>query len=298
MEVVSAVETMITNPSLELCSESNAASSLSSELSTTRLKTVPAESAVHNQNRQFVIQQPLKTNDGPVLVGNGTAHSKGLMIVEPVTTNQHTPMPTAAAAVLGHVITPERAQKRPLTSSSSNVITKVIITKNSLSGQPQAVPSGASSQAIRLTSLPGGTVFNGVSTGPQQQGGLPFIQPSSTKSMTLASHDALSSAQAVNAINPSTGAPKIGVPYQKTPTCPVKTPTKITMIPVSGSPSKQLLNSNITVLAHAVNSSAQAGGVALKQGSPSKVIIKQSIAVSISYSVSYINSMRDGYSRV
>ncbi|XP_059167495.1 protein lin-54 homolog [Physella acuta] len=226
---------------------------------------------VQNQNGQLIIQQPIKTtNNGPTLVNNGASLPKGHIIVrqKPVGGGQQS---LSASSSVGDVLTLEKAgMKRPLPSSGSNVITKVIITKNPISGQPQALQAGPPSQTFTITTLPssGSVAVNSLSA-------TSVVNPSGTptKTVTLTSQGILSPVKTVIATIPSAGTSKLNIPY-KIPISPSKAPTKITMIPVSRSPNKQVLNpANITVLSRALTTLAQTGNA--KPGSPSKVIIKQ-----------------------
>ena len=172
--------------------------------------------------------------------------------------------------------------KRPLTSSSNNVITKVIITKNPLSGQPQPLPVGPSAQNFTLTSVQSssslGNGSNSVAVNQFQNStiGQSGTVTKNVVSLTSQGGSGLSPGKTVIATIPSGTGTKINMPYHKIPI----SPSKITMIPVSRSPNKQTLNSSsITVLSRALNTLAQSGNVAIKPGSPSKVIIKQGPAV-------------------
>ncbi|CAG5128666.1 unnamed protein product [Candidula unifasciata] len=277
MEVVSAAETIMANPSSSYSHESNLTSSLLSEASVAAVTTSAMEPAlnlltVQNQTGQFIIQQPFKTvMNGPSLVNNGATLSKSHIIVrqKPGSTSQQM-LVSAPSSVIEDITSLEKSGlKRPHGSSGSNVITKVIITKNPLSGQPQPFPAGSSSQTITLTSLPSSSSLSSDSSGGT----------SPTKTVTLTSQGIMSPVKTVIATIPGTGIPKINLPCHKIPISPAKTPTKITMIPVSRSPNKSI-SSNITVLSHALNTLAQSGSGPLKSGSPSKVIIKQGPAPS------------------
>ncbi|XP_005108093.1 protein lin-54 homolog [Aplysia californica] len=239
---------------------------------------------VQNQNGQVIIQQPRKPpGNGPTFVSNGTTIPKGHIVVKQkpaVVPNQQivpSSVSSSSSSLLTEVTLDKAGIKRPLTSSSSNVITKVIITKNPLSGQPQPFPAGSTPQTFTLTSVPSSSAAgNNASSGSQLQGNSASGQQGTpTKTVTITSQGILSPVKTVIATIPGAGT-KINVPYHKIPISPAKTPTKITMIPVSRSPNKSALNSSsITVLSRALNSLAQSGNVAIKPGSPSKVIIKQ-----------------------
>lgn len=284
MEVVSAAESIMAHSSSSYSHESDMTSSLLSEASVAAVATSTMEPTmnlltVQNQTGQFIIQQPFKTIiNGPLLVNNGASLLKSHIIIrqKPVSSSQQT-LVSAPSPVIEDIASLEKAGlKRPHGSSGSSVVTKVIITKNALSGQPQA---GSASQTITLTSLPSSSSLNTDSSGD--------ISP--TKTVTLTSQGILSPVKTIIATIPAAGIPKINMPCHKIPISPAKTPTKITMIPVSRSPNKSV-SSNITVLSHALNTLAQTGSVPLKPGSPSKVIIKQGPAVSRSSICSYYSN--------
>ncbi|CAL1540236.1 unnamed protein product [Lymnaea stagnalis] len=281
MEVVSAAGHVVANPLSGTKSETATSSmptiigNASSTFSVVGTSTTDAINylTVQNHNGQLIIQQPIKTvGNGPALVNNGAALPKGHIIVRQKPAPNNQPTPLSSSNVPGDMVTLEKAGvKRPLPATGSNVITKVIITKNPTSGQPQAFPAGNNTQTFTLTSLPSSTsvsVNSLINSSSIVQSGTP------TKTVTLTSQGILSPVKTVIATIPGTSTAKV-VPY-KIPISPSKTPTKITMIPMPRSPNKSTLNpTNITVLSRALNSLAQSGNVALKPGSPSKVIIKQ-----------------------
>lgn len=242
---------------------------------------------VQTQNGQVYIQQPGNSvsSNGPTSIpNNGTTLPKGHIIVRQkpevgnVLPSQSLPGRTEKT------ILEKAGVKRPLISSSSNVITKVIITKNPLSGQAQPYPAGSSSQTLTLASLPSSSTVNLNNMGTVvKQVDSSALQPGSpTKTVTITSQGILSPVKTVIATIPGTGTARFSVPIHKIPISPAKTPTKITMIPASKSPSKPSINinDNISVLSRALNSLAQSGNVAINPGSPSKVIIKQGPPVS------------------
>ncbi|KAH9518890.1 Protein lin-54 [Bulinus truncatus] len=265
MEVASCTGIVVSNP----LSEGMIASSSAVTPSTT--DTV-SYLTVQNHNGPLIIQQPIKnTNNGPNMGNNGAALAKSHIIVrqKPLGGTQQITVPVTS--VLGDLVTLDKSGvKRSASSTGSNVITKVIITKNPVSGQPQPLPAKSSSQTLTLSTLSSGSSSLNSSSGSSDQPGTP------TKTVTLTSQGILSPVKTVIATVPGTNAAKI-VPYKiPIPISPSKTPTKITMIPVSRSPNKTTLNpANITVLSRALNTFAQSGNVTLKATSPSKVIIKQ-----------------------
>ncbi|GFR79222.1 Lin-54-like protein [Elysia marginata] len=254
------------------------------------------------KNGQMIIQQPLRGN-GPAAANNGNALnslSKSHIIVRQKSSSGGA---SSSPAQLGEII--ERVgMKRPHPSSGNSIVTKVIITKNPVSGQPQAQPVRPVTQTVTLQ---GGSGSGGsVNQQQLQQLSNALLTQSGSgtsiaKTLTLSSQALATAAtstpttsspvKTVIATIPSSGVTKISVPYHKIPTSPAKTPTKITMIPVSKSPiterlftgqGKQSQNANITVLSKAFSALSQSGGVSLKSGSPSKVIIKQGPAPSSS----------------
>ncbi|CAG5135701.1 unnamed protein product, partial [Candidula unifasciata] len=251
MEIVSASETVIANPSVELNAGSNIVTS--PLLSDTSVATTGRVFSMHpsvnfltvnNQNGQYLIQQPLKTvNNASDLMNNRTSFSNNHIVLKqkPLTEANV----STAATLLGDKAAVERtAIKRPLLSSGNNVITKVIFTKAPLTGQTQAVPVGTQ-QVFTLTSLSSDADLK---MGGQQQ--VYTMAPTSQSNLSPV---------------------KIGAPYHKMST----SPTGVTMIPVSRSPNKQTLSSNITILSHALNTIASNGNNPLNPGATSKVIIKQ-----------------------
>ncbi|GFO39394.1 Lin-54-like protein, partial [Plakobranchus ocellatus] len=253
---------------------------------------------VKNQNGQMIIQQPIKTSsNGPVVGNNGNALNtlpKSHIIVRQKSASGG----SSSSAQLGEII--ERVgMKRPLPTSGNSIVTKVIITKNPMSGQPQAQPVRPVTQTVTLQGTTGGSVSQ---QQLQQLSNALLAQTggtSVTKTLTLSSQSLVTAAtptpttsspvKTVIATIPSSSVTKISVPYHKIPISPAKTPTKITMIPVSKSPitdrllaaqGKQTQNANITVLSKAFSALNQSGAVPLKPGSPSKVIIKQGPAPS------------------
>ena len=272
--------------------------SFSSPVVTHGVGTIMASSAdplsfltVQNQNGQVIIQQPLKTNSMPSFVNNDSL-PKGHIVVKqrpsagvvshlastsrPSGVVSHlasTSLSSSSSSTLLTDVALDRAGvKRPLTSTGNNMITKVIITKNPLSGQPQPIPAGSTPHSFTVTSLPSASGNNAIAGSSHNT-----VVGTPTKTVTLTSQGLLSPGKTVIATVPGGAGTKINVPYHKIPI----SPTKITMIPVSRSPNKQSLNSSsITVLSRALNTLAQTGNVAIKPGSPSKVIIKQGPAVS------------------
>lgn len=171
--------------------------------------------------------------------------------------------------------------KRQLSSGSGTnpIVTKVIITKNPTTSQPQAVPVQMAQvqpgQTVSLQSLAGINV-------------MPHVQ-SPTKNVTITSQGIVSPMKTVLATLP--GSPTKVIPVNKVPLSPAKTPTKITMIPVSIAKSPQRLmtvSASGTVMARTFTDLASthttcttsAAKPATITMSPSKLIIKQGNGVS------------------
>ncbi|XP_069123700.1 protein lin-54 homolog isoform X2 [Argopecten irradians] len=115
--------------------------------------------------------------------------------------------------------------KRPLSGSgSSPVVTKVIITKNPNTSQPQAMP-------IQLNQVLGQTL----SSGGQGISIVPQGSQTPTKTITISPQGIVSASTVKLASSPG----KVGIPVRQLPMSPTKTPTKITMIPVSVGKSPQ-----------------------------------------------------------
>ncbi|XP_050391848.1 protein lin-54 homolog [Patella vulgata] len=159
-----------------------------------------------------------------------------------------------------------KRQISPSGNSGNPVITKVIIKKNPSTSQPQAVPvqmANAQGQTL-FASLPSGiSIVPQVQTVTQTSG-----MNSPTKTVTISSQGVVSSGGKTILALQKTPTKGI-VPINKIPISPIKTPTKVTMIPVSAkSPQRYPTVYSSSVLSNS-----------LKQPvitmSPSKVIIKQ-----------------------
>ncbi|KAK7507737.1 hypothetical protein BaRGS_00000702 [Batillaria attramentaria] len=190
-----------------------------------------------------------------------------------------TQMQTGVSAAM--VTTDKSTLKRPLSggASNSNVVTKVIITRNPSSSQPHAVPvqvAQLSSSAAASTSASGTVSILSQAMGSQTP----------TKTVTISSQGIVSPGKAVIATLP--GSPtKVSIPVNKVPISPA---TKITMIPVSiaKSPQQRLAvapgTPNIAVVPRTLTDLASTNSTgtttvskpATITMSPSKVIIKQS----------------------
>ncbi|XP_060083666.1 protein lin-54 homolog isoform X2 [Ylistrum balloti] len=119
--------------------------------------------------------------------------------------------------------------KRPSSGSgSSPVVTKVIITKNPNTSQPQAMP-------IQLNQVIGQTMS--LSSVAQGINIIPQGSQTPTKTITISPQGIVSGSSVKVATMSSPG--KVGIPVRQLPMSPTKTPTKITMIPVSVGKSPQ-----------------------------------------------------------
>ena len=153
-------------------------------------------------------------------------------------------------------------------NNPGQVVTKVIITKNPLTSQPQAVP------ALGNTISPSGFAIgdSGNAAVLQQQ-----VTP--TKAITVSHCGVLSPQRIMTA--PSTPTKQI-LPSNKVPISPMKTPSKITMIPMSMTKSPQRLGGQVVAMVArtvgsnvnrtpSMSTNTQASTITM---SPSKVIIK------------------------
>lgn len=179
-----------------------------------------------------------------------------------------------------------QAVKRQLSASSapSPMVTKVIITKNPNSNQPQAVPLQLNKGSLQSLQ-PGQTLTlssmaPGVSVIPQGA-------QTPTKTITLSQQGIMSPQKQFIALPVS--SPKPGM--TKIPISPAKTPTKITMIPVTVGKSPQRI-APASVLGKTLTDSYTAvpvsSGPTMITLSPSKVF-KQGTVVSISVFLHWSN---------
>ncbi|PVD38520.1 hypothetical protein C0Q70_01135 [Pomacea canaliculata] len=251
-----------------------------------------AEADVNKSASSKTLVQHLE-NSSPVSVNEVLLHSSVSRVVETHGSN----VKTITIDASPHIVTTSSSHmqagspamvsgdksvlKRHLSGGSSNpnLITKVIITRNPSSSQPHAVP-------IQVTQLPNSMVSSAgtVSIISQTTG-----SQTPTKTVTISSQGIVSPGKAVIATLP--GSPtKVNIPVNKMAITPAKTPTKITMIPVSiaKSPQQRLGvstgTSGITVvprtsLSDLASSNASSTPSTSKPAtitmSPSKVIIKQ-----------------------
>lgn len=120
--------------------------------------------------------------------------------------------------------------KRPLPGSGgSPVVTKVIITKNPNTSQPQAMPiqlNQVLGQTMSLSSL--GQGINIIPQGSQTP----------TKTITISPQGIVTSPMK-QVLTTMSSPGKMGIPVRQLPMSPTRTPTKITMIPVSVGKSPQ-----------------------------------------------------------
>ena len=164
--------------------------------------------------------------------------------------------------------------KRPGANTTGQVVTKVIITKNPNTNQPQPVPVSlhANHSAIFATSVP--QVLNAAPAGT--------LTP--TKTISISQGGILSPSKGLVSL---TGTP-IKQGANKIAISPVKTPTKITMIPIAKSPQKIVPFPGQNVFTMVAKTVASATNTVTSSHSkpatitmsPSKVIIKQQPQVS------------------
>ena len=241
------------------------------------------EAGLVSKNETIIIQAPagvvdsLKNSSQPITVnttsaGTNTKTEGGqiqLSVVD-VPTNDEKPV-----------------LKRPLPSSSASspVVTKVIITKNPTTNQPQPVPveiSQLQGQTISLSSMTGGVVQTNTTQAKSQ-----------TKTYTISSQGTLSPIKTVLGGLPGTPT-KLTIPVSRLPVSPSRSQTKITMIPVSVAKSPQriiavssgssLVTRTITDMSNTqTTSTATLSKPATITMSPSKVIIKHGNGVRIVY---------------
>lgn len=181
---------------------------------------------------------------------------------------------------------PSSIVKRPLTASAGlstgQVVTKVIITKNPSTQQPQALPSGSASQPMQYVLT---TVGSSSETGTLSLSqGTPTTP---TKTITLTGSSLLSPTRLVSALPNTPTKLAIGT---KLTLSPVRSPTKITMVPVSAKSPQRIApapgQQYITMVAKTVNSGSLptttiSTAIATKPStitmSPSKVLFKQQV---------------------
>ena len=163
--------------------------------------------------------------------------------------------------------------KRTLTNSGgSGVVTKVIITKNPSTNQPQAMPSGSTSGQSTIM----------FSSGGLQQG----QQITLTPTKTIQAGNLLSPTKLVSG-SPSTPKQSL-LTGNKIPFSPGKSPAKVTMIPVSGKSPQKIAPAPGQIITMVSNKSLLTGNqipltTQTKPGtvglSPSKVIIQKQVSL-------------------
>ncbi|KAL3875813.1 hypothetical protein ACJMK2_033728 [Sinanodonta woodiana] len=164
-----------------------------------------------------------------------------------------------------------KSQKRtlPKSANTSPVVTKVIITKNPATSQPQAIP-------IQLGQYGGQTVT--IAPGAAGTNIVPHVHGQAatpTKTITISQHGIVSPVKHIQmATLTQSGSPKL--PIRKLPISPAKTPTKVTMIPVSIGKSPQKIAPASILGNNVIQTIVTSGGIGNKQTtitmSPSKVI--------------------------
>ncbi|CAC5368001.1 LIN54 [Mytilus coruscus] len=167
-----------------------------------------------------------------------------------------------------------QAVKRQLNASSSSpMVTKVIITKNPNSSQPQAVPIQLNPSSLQSLQQGQALTFN--QTMAPAVSVVPQSAQTPTKTITISQQGIMSPQKQYFALPVS--SPKPGI--TKIPISPAKTPTKITMIPVTVGKSPQRIApaSGVSVLSKSLSDSATYTAVPVSSGptmitlSPSKV---------------------------
>ncbi|XP_062582837.1 protein lin-54 homolog isoform X1 [Saccostrea cucullata] len=167
-------------------------------------------------------------------------------------------------------VTTTQSLKRQLSSTTPPVVHKVIITKNPNSDQPQVMP-------VQVNQLGQIQLQHGQSYSVASSGGISLLSQGAqtpTKTITISPQGVLSPGKQYVTI-PTTPTKLLGVPGNKIPISPAsKTPTKITMIPVTIGKSPQRLVPASSVLNKQLNISSGAGGSrpTLITMSPSKVM--------------------------
>ncbi|VDI37753.1 Hypothetical predicted protein [Mytilus galloprovincialis] len=170
--------------------------------------------------------------------------------------------------------TSSQAVKRQLNASSSSpMVTKVIITKNPNSSQPQAVPIQLNPSSLQ--SLQHGQTLTFNQSMAPAVNVVPQSAQTPTKTITISQQGIMSPQKQYFALPVS--SPKPGI--TKIPISPAKTPTKITMIPVTVGKSPQRIApaSGVSVLSKSLSDSATYTAVPVSSGptmitlSPSKV---------------------------
>ncbi|KAK3608971.1 hypothetical protein CHS0354_017132 [Potamilus streckersoni] len=164
-----------------------------------------------------------------------------------------------------------KSQKRPLPKSAntSPVVTKVIITKNPATSQPQAIPIQLGQYGGQTVTIAPGAA--GTNIVPQVHG----LSATPTKTITISQHGIVSPLKQIQmATLAQSGSPKL--PIRKLPISPAKTPTKVTMIPVSIGKSPQKIAPASILGNNVIQTIVTSGGIGNKQTtitmSPSKVI--------------------------
>lgn len=166
-------------------------------------------------------------------------------------------------------VTTTQSLKRQLSSTTPPVLRKVIITKNPNSDQPQVMP-------VQVNQLGQFQLQSGQSFNVSSSGGISLLPQGSqtpTKTITISPQGVLSPGKQY--VIPTTPSKLMSVSGNKIPISPAsKTPTKITMIPVTIGKNQQRLVPASTVLNKQVNISTGVGGSrpTLITMSPSKVM--------------------------
>lgn len=178
----------------------------------------------------------------------------------------------------------ENTLKRPISASATTpVINKVIITNDPSTSQPQVVPVGQVGETpVSLSRLP-----LGVNLIPQSQS-----PRTPTKTITISQQGILSPSKGIRMTPVANSPPRL--PISRLPGSPAKTPTKITMIPVSVGRSPLKIAPATTTIPVINNSATNSSGPLHNTitMSPSKMI-KQGGTVHIVSTATLVISFRE-----
>ena len=242
---------------LSQLSESNSPKTVASILQSS---TLQAGNQILLGNDASAISNSFTTNRTHSSAGTASALSSENAGVQVVTLDSS----SANVGSSGVTLTGKRAN-----SSGSPVVTKVIITKNPNTSQPQAVPvqlSQLAGEGFSFASLPSNV---SVISQVQQQAG----SRTPTKTITISQKGIVSPGVQMATVGPGTPSK---LPITKLHMSPRTTPTKITMIPVSVGKSPQKIapaTSGYTVLCNSSTNISMPMHPTITM-SPSKVISK------------------------
>ncbi|XP_048758955.2 protein lin-54 homolog isoform X2 [Ostrea edulis] len=221
---------------------------------------------VDNLESEIVINNP----DVATLLGNPVQSSDSALPTITLASEDFNSEVVTNAVSNSNDVTTTQSLKRQLSSTTPPVVHKVIITKNPNSDQPQVMPVQVNQ--LGQLQLQQGHTFSVASSGGISL--LPQGAQTPTKTITITPQGVLSPGKQYVTI-PTTPTKVLGVPGNKVPISPaLKTPTKITMIPVTIGKSPQRLVPASSVLNKQGNISTGAAGSrpTLITMSPSKVM--------------------------